>query len=667
MNSKENDCNNYCNHAVERSGLIAFKFYEVDAMKSEFNKLMKIFILLMCPLVSMTAKADDPSGGSSTSNSRYYNKIDSASHFSSSVIDAISSENALGESLNPATGAFNFQVTDIILKGNGPDITVGRTFSPTRNARRAMKELWHQDFVDWDLDIPKLTTKTGSTSRTNLSNPASSWTVLGDSQYSRCSRLAPQPYPVNSNLAVPNWPGVYLNIPGQQEQSLLNRDLADTSTPFPGGGSQFPVVTNGYWVFSCLPSTKNGVQGEAFLALSPEGTRYWFDWYVLRSVPGKEENQYTIYSSILYPTKVEDRFGNYLTYAWVGDTLSTITASDGRKVAFFYESNMDGVKRISRVTANPDSLNSKTWSYSYVAAPRTSNNSLASVTLPDGSSWRYSLSGLSSMCDQSFTGEGGSATFVCDVESDYGYGVTREYIGAIASPSGLSGVFKARNVWKSGLGTGPCDADNFYDTCGFTVQALTSKQYYGPGVQPSTWSYRYCTFVGNDTRPQYMGTCPKMIDGNFSVMVESAPDGSTNAYTTKAISRTTVFSNNSGDLAGRAIGYPIRVDKGLEFSSPMQSLNQAQPHILSFQGGNPIVVSARKTMFYEYQIDPLGFPLRVGVAPHASLIYEHFTYERSFPLRKITTIQDGVKYVEQIESHDIFARPLRVVKYSSPN
>ena len=636
-------------------------------MKLKFSKFILSYFILIGSLIPLSAQADDPSDGTITSNSRYYNKIGSLSYFSNPVVNIISPENAMGESLDRATGAINFQVTDVVLKGLGPDITVGGTFSPSKNSRRAMRELWHQDFVDWDLDIPKLTTKTGTTSRTNLSNPGSSWVVLGDSQYSRCSRFGRQPYPGNSNLAVPNWPGVYLNIPGEKEQSLLNRDSQDTSTPFPGGNSQFPVVTSGYWVFSCLPNTKNGVEGEAFLALSPEGTKYWFDWYVLRSIPGKEENQYTIYSSILYPTRVEDRFGNYLTYSWLGDTLSTITASDGRKVAFFYENNIDGVKRISRVTANPDSSNSRTWSYSYVAAPRTYNNSLASVTLPDGSSWRYSLSGLSLMCDQSFTGEGGNATFVCDVESDYGYGATREYTGVIVSPSGLSGVFKARNIWKSGLGTGPCDADNFYDMCGFTVQALTSKQYSGPGVQPSTWSYRYCTFVGSDTRPQYMGICPKMVDGNFSIMVESVPDGSTNVYTTKAISKATVFSNNSGDPAGRAIGYPIRVDKGVEFNSPMQSLNQYQPHILSFQSANPIVVSAKQTKIYEYQLDSLGFPLRVGVAPHAFVIYDHFMYERSFPLRKLTTIQDGVKYIEQTESYDIFARPVKVFKYSSPN
>lgn len=632
-------------------------------------EMLKFFLVAFVFFFSRQAKADDPPA--SPSYSHYETTAAVNSLHSRSSVAPLSQDSAFGESISRSTGSLSFRVTDVALHGRGPDISVTRKFNISANARIDQRNMWHQDFVDWDLDIPKLTTKTGSLNHVNVASPESAWIVVGNEPNKRCSRFGPQPTSWDPNTAsgAMNWPGVNLNVPGEGEQALLKRDPLDTSISFPGSASVYPIVTSSYWTFSCLQETKNGVPGEAFLALSPDGTKYWFDWFVLRKIPGHLENQYTVYTSILYPTRIEDRFGNYVLYAWSGDFLTSVTASDGRKIAISYQANIDGTSRISSVVANPGTSESRTWTYTYTMVNRLSNYSLSAVNLPDGSKWIYSLSGLSGMCDQTWGGEGGNFIQVCDVESDFGYGHTSDYVGTITAPSGLVGTFKARNIWRSGLGT-TCYADDFFDQCGMSIQALTFKSYGGPGMQPRTWSYRYCVDVGADSRPQFIGVCPKLVAGNFSVIAETGPDNKTNLYTSKAISRSLIVSGQTSSDAGRGIGYLLRVDTDVVLDSPMQGLNQYQPHILTFQKNPPLLLSAKRTVTYDYQLSSAEFTPRVGFAPQVFDNYnpfDHFLYERVYPIKKTTITQDGVSFTSQVEAFDKFARPVTVTRSSAPS
>ena len=86
----------------------------------------------------------------------------------------------------------------------------------------------------------------------------------------------------------------------------------------------------------------------------------------------------------IYPTKVDDRFGNTVTYSYVtaasgGLRITDIDASDGRHVHFTY--NAGG--QIASATAGTQQVD-----YGY------SDGLLSSVTLPDESSWGYSTSAM---------------------------------------------------------------------------------------------------------------------------------------------------------------------------------------------------------------------------------------------------------------------------------
>ena len=56
-----------------------------------------------------------------------------------------------------------------------------------------------------------------------------------------------------------------------------------TNPSKPTDGRTYYWVTKDQWDFSALPETANGVPGGGFLALAPDGTRYWFDQVVVRA------------------------------------------------------------------------------------------------------------------------------------------------------------------------------------------------------------------------------------------------------------------------------------------------------------------------------------------------------------------------------------------------
>ncbi len=83
-------------------------------------------------------------------------------------------------------------------------------------------------------------------------------------------------------------------------------------------------------------------------------------------------------------SRVEDRFGNWLTYAYSGDLVTDIRASDGRHVAIAY---VDGGPRISSITVDGGAAGSRTWTYTYTKSTANIVYSLTTVTQPDGSAW----------------------------------------------------------------------------------------------------------------------------------------------------------------------------------------------------------------------------------------------------------------------------------------
>ena len=98
------------------------------------------------------------------------------------------------------------------------------------------------------------------------------------------------------------------------------------------------MMTKNFWAFACTSSTKNGYPGEGFVAISPKGEKYYFDWVVSRpySALSKRYANYAHSTARMgrlavyfLVSRIEDRFGNWVSYTYSGDKLSQITSNDG--------------------------------------------------------------------------------------------------------------------------------------------------------------------------------------------------------------------------------------------------------------------------------------------------------------------------------------------------
>src|SRR5690606_12861354 len=215
----------------------------------------------------------------------------------------------------------------------------------------------------------------------------------------RCTQSVPPLAGDGEILPDEYWAGNMAELPGGGEMLRAN-----VERPKPTSGGPYTWVTEGNTYFSCLSQIKNGpvgVTSEGFFAIDSNGNKYWLDhmaqypepryqkFHTEMMVWGEPVRIYKIANrkkNVLYASRVEDRFGNWVTYTYSNSynqpvRLTGINASDGRSLTLQYNSN-------GYVSSVSDG--SRTWTYTY------SNDSLTRVTLPDGSQWNLSLSALSS-------------------------------------------------------------------------------------------------------------------------------------------------------------------------------------------------------------------------------------------------------------------------------
>ena len=251
--------------------------------------------------------------------------------------------------------------------------------------------------ADWDVSLPRLS---------GTFNP--DWVVQVNQTYpttsARCT-TAGKPstwFPFEHDDF---WSGVSLSLLGESKGSILRV----TNPVVLQDGSSYPWITgDGKVRLTCLPTIKNGT-GEGFLAITPDGTKYWFDWMAQTIERGLSENlpppaQPEVLNGVridlsleyymplrrntLYVTRIEDRFGNNVVYtysnAWnAPGKLTRIDASDGRAITLTYSG--------SYVSSISDG--SRTWSYTYASTP-SGRNTLTQVTRPDASRWLIDFYGF---------------------------------------------------------------------------------------------------------------------------------------------------------------------------------------------------------------------------------------------------------------------------------
>lgn len=283
-----------------------------------------------------------------------------------------------GEQVSFFSGSTRFSVTDVALPGKGPPLAIGRTHLVGSKGGKFGEELDGPRapglFGEWDLDIPHLR---------GMFPMAHGWRVVGASPDARCSaptssatmRPPDQPHFYGDSL----WGGHFLQLPGQGEQRVLlaTTPLADR----PNASAAYRWNTAGHWYFSCTP-LKNGA-GEGFVGHAPDGMRYYFDHLVHQRANAVLKWKLSAGAErvvgMLYPTRVEDRFGNVLDYVWSGERLLRIVGG-GRAITLGYAAAGSGLSAGQKIATVSDG--SQTWRYAY-----SPEGFLRTVTLPDGSAW----------------------------------------------------------------------------------------------------------------------------------------------------------------------------------------------------------------------------------------------------------------------------------------
>lgn len=435
-------------------------------------------------------------------------------------------DDLFGDSINYYTGSLSFVQNDVSLPGNSVlPVAVGRRLK-TASGYEA-----NGHFGNWDLDIPHLHGIFASAGWT---------TAAGTDPSKRCSKFTKPRDVVSSQtangtfLAAEFWSGNFIYVPGHGDQELLRRRPGNRVLP--AGFTDYPVVTRNNWQIKCLISGTK----EYFLALSPDGTSYQFDWEVSRpattlskshGMPVGSPNSVSTQDSLtegtsdspmkaiageeisspeeppsptkdpnwllnrvevfLFPSVVKDKYGNKVKYTYDATNrwqLKTIHSEDvavptnaetSRTLTFTYESPTSRL-----ITAVTDGV--RTWQYAYhPTAPRV----LTRVTLPDNSAW--TLGGMAGFLTSLYYNEGPS----CDLPGLTGNGITG---GSMVHPSGAVGEFILTPTLHGRTGVPfecPLDIPSstrtpVYNKL-FHTLALTKKTISGPGLPPLVWSASY--------------------------------------------------------------------------------------------------------------------------------------------------------------------------------
>lgn len=528
----------------------------------------------------------------------------------------------IGDQVNYQTGALSFRQVDIDLPGQGPNITISRTFDVASTTAWN----WRHDlaFAEWDMEVPSVTTN----------STANDWKVVGSSPNSRCTQFGPAAS-VGSYTAHYWWRGAHLNIPGVGRQELMQRAPANNVIPTVaiGGVTQtFNIVTKNHWAVTCLAALKDGVAGEGFLAVSPQGTKYWFDKMVYHF----EAYDFAGDVTYLYPgarwkasllvTRIEDRHGNYLTYGYTGDKLTGITASDGRAIQIVWTANRGKpgnptqIYHVDRIVSLPGTTLQRTWQYTYLnrgtaqglnTHPRWD---LRTLTLPDQSSWFFDIGTFPNSCVQNSDG--------CN------WHYPNTITGSIRTPSGVTGSFKLSSdvPFRKGQFAASPPATPWasaslqlleLDPITFQSPFLREKTLTGPGVN-QTWNYGYGAAVLQAGQLAFGRFAVKTPDNNLDLFFVDSAWGSPTE------------------------GQIVRKER---YKGP----------VTGYVGSGP----ALRIETFEYSASPH----RIGIVPRTNS--NNLGEEYAWPVQKQTTYVDGATFNSKVNTFDYFSRPISTEKWST--
>ncbi|MEL7487671.1 MAG: hypothetical protein AAGJ87_10720, partial [Pseudomonadota bacterium] len=307
------------------------------------------------------------------------------------------------------------------------------------------------------------------------------------------------------------WSGATMHIPGEGGQLILE----NPPSVIINGDSSVKKTTTGHWRIQCLSQIDNG-SGEGFIATSPNGTKYFFD-YMTVTAAGTPDMLLTASEATtligaaavgntpcvttvrgcywpwplhvsnynIWASRIEDPNGNWVEFDWTNGRLESIHSNDGRLIDIVHDT-ANGT--ISSVVAN-----GRSWSFTYYKpSPSHLYHSLTDVILPDGRRWSFDLE------PQKINGP----SYTC-----WAPPAVPEF-HSVTNPNGVVGVFEL-NYFKNGVSGVPQSLVvpptersqnplSFTDTCddyrvplSSVAKSVVTKTVTGPGFTDQVWRYEY--------------------------------------------------------------------------------------------------------------------------------------------------------------------------------
>ncbi|KFN51027.1 hypothetical protein P873_04585 [Arenimonas composti TR7-09 = DSM 18010] len=422
-------------------------------------------------------------------------------------------DDLLGDSVSLNDGGLSFFATDVSLPGNaGPGVAVARSYR-VKDMRWRIAD---GAFGDWDIEVPSIS-----------GNYLEGWVDSAGGQ-ARCS-VGGRPAPDASRgiMAWDYWNGLRLDIPGVGGGTLLE---ANGNQPEGTSIVDYPYLTNDHIRVDCLTSgianPGAGISGEGFVAVTPDGTTYYFDWMATHEeAPLRQGTRIIFFSDpignvipreyeipvkrhMLLATRVVDRFGNVVSYKYSnaadGRTrlveirsgeATTGAGGDGRLLSLSYDSNGN----VSQVSDNTG----RVWTYEYGTTP-DGRRTLEKVNVPGGDAWTIDLAQFTD-AELDYPLTPGPWERSCATElMPQNAGAAASPVGTITHPSGATGTFTlgirrhgrtnvplfCANVTGGGQPNDPTD-DVAYVPASYDSFSLVAKTITGNGVPTAQWSYDY--------------------------------------------------------------------------------------------------------------------------------------------------------------------------------
>lgn len=572
-----------------------------------------------------------------------------------------------GDRVNFYTGATSFSATDISLPGNSLALALSRSYEvgydnnlaaspgPDRYTPEIETMRVHA-FGDWDLDVPHIST---------VMTQSGGWVVDSTTPTKRCSVVGQVTSTgVAANGAPPYvggswtfhadayWSGYSLHTPGG-EQTLLLASLPNAERPSTDG--PFHWTTNQDWWISCLPTIANGV-GEGYVARSPDGSKYTFNWLSKRNVTSimdRSEHDPGGYGTffkhfvfraeyLMLPTRVEDRFGNWIAYEWSNDEFARLTRmSSGPVGSTIAEQSITLSYQDGLVSSATDGI--RTWRYEYLAGR------LIKVTLPDSTFWQYDLLNIgfdippTPYCDTEISINSPDYYWIC-----FGNGEIGWYFNdaLVVHPSGARIDFTFDNHYQYSPSSN-----------GSYPMGIASKTISGAGLATANWKFSFLPSKPEIKAACQAGACPTRI-----MTDQVNPDGSLSRRifgVTPTVDESVLLGELEGSLAANGGGSPAITTSAHWGADILDDIAPAS-------GSVPVFY---KEM--DYRMAPAGqataYTVRVGANPMLSNMFPQiqvYASERRLPVVTRNLVQQGVTFTSETTAFDKFARPVQASRRS---